>query len=138
MNKPRFSIPVRTYYEDTDAGGVVYHANYLRFMERARTEWLRNIGYDLNAVAHEINLMFVLSAVKINYHKPARLNDLLDVSAELIRMGRASLDIVHKVTRETELLCDATVTLVTVAADSFKPKAMPTTMKEELSSWMSQ
>jgi acyl-CoA thioester hydrolase len=129
LNKPRFSIPVRIYYEDTDAGGVVYHANYLRFMERARTEWLREIGYDLDVMTREVNLVFVVRAVTINYHKPARLNDQLNVSAELTRMGRASLDIVHQVTRENELLCDATVTLVTVKA---------ATMKEELSSWMSQ
>ena len=107
-------------------------------MERARTEWLREIGYDLDVMTREVNLVFVVRAVTINYHKPARLNDQLNVSAELTRMGRASLDIVHQVTRENELLCDATVTLVTVKADSFKPKPMSSTMKEELSSWMSQ
>lgn len=107
-------------------------------MERARTEWLRELGYDLDVMAREANLIFVARTVNIKYHKPARLNDLLDVSAELARMGRASLDIVHKVTRDNELLCDATVTLVTVKADNFKPKSMSSTMKEELSSWMSQ
>lgn len=136
MTDTRFTLPVRIYYEDTDAGGVVYHANYLRFMERARTEWLRNIGYDLDVVARDDNLMFVVHAIKINYHKPARLNDLLDVSAQLVRMRRATLDIEHRVCRESELLCEATVSLVTLKADSFKPCPMPTTMKEELSNWI--
>ncbi len=136
MTDTRFTLPVRIYYEDTDAGGVVYHANYLRLMERARTEWLRNIGYDLDVVARDDNLMFVVHAIKINYHKPARLNDLLDVSAQLVRMRRATLDIEHRVCLNSELLCEATVSLVTVKADSFKPCPMPTTMKEELSNWI--
>ena len=136
MTDTRFTLPVRIYYEDTDAGGVVYHANYLRLMERARTEWLRNIGYDLDVVARDDKLMFVVHAIKINYHKPARLNDLLDVSAQLVRMRRATLDIEHRVCLNSELLCEATVSLVTVKADSFKPCPMPTTMKEELSNWI--
>ena len=136
MTDTRFTLPVRIYYEDTDAGGVVYHANYLRLMERARTEWLRNIGYDLDLVARDDKLMFVVHAIKINYHKPARLNDLLDVSAQLVRMRRATLDIEHRVCLNSELLCEATVSLVTVKADSFKPCPMPTTMKEELSNWI--
>ena len=136
MTDTRFTLPVRIYYEDTDAGGVVYHANYLRLMERARTEWLRNMGYDLDVVACDDNLMFVVHAIKINYHKPARLNDLLDVSAQLVRMRRATLDIEHRVCLNSELLCEATVSLVTVKADSFKPCPMPTTMKEELSNWI--
>ena len=136
MNEPRFTIPVRIYYEDTDAGGVVYHANYLRFMERARTEWLRGIGYDLDTTANEDNLLFVVHSMNINYHKPARLNDLLNVSAELSQVRHASLEISQSVTRDTENLCDARVSLVTVRADDFRPTPMPKTMKQELSSWM--
>ena len=136
ISEKPFRMPLRVYYEDTDAGGVVYYANYLAFMERARTEWLRNIGYDLDVVARDDNLMFVVHAIKINYHKPASLNDLLDVSAQLVCMRRATLDIEHRVCLNSELLCEATVSLVTVKADSFKPCPMPTPMKEELSNWM--
>lgn len=136
MNEPRFTYPVRIYYEDTDAGGVVYHANYLRLMERARTEWLRNHGYELDDLAQNDKLLFVVGSIHIDYKKPARLNDLLDVSAELARMGRASMEVSQQVLRDHEPLCAATVRLVTVHADTFKPKPIPTTMKQELASWM--
>ena len=136
MNDSSFTYPVRIYYEDTDAGGVVYHANYLKYMERARTEWLRQMGYDLVAMSRDDNLVFVVAAAQLEFKRPARLNDLLQVSARPLRMGRASLDVLQDVRRDGELLCNATITLVTVRADSFKPGPMPSTMKEELASWM--
>lgn len=136
MTDTRFTLPVRIYYEDTDAGGVVYHANYLRYMERARTEWLRNIGYDLENIAQADNLLFVVAGMNIRYHRPARLSELINVSAQLTKMGRASLDIEHQINRDGELLCEAAVSLVTVRGDDFRPSPMPTPMKEELSNWM--
>lgn len=136
MKESSFTIPVRIYYEDTDAGGVVYHANYLKFMERARTEWLRHLNYDLAVLAERDKLLFVVAGARIEYKKPARLNDELKVSAQPIRLGRASLDVLQQVSRDDDLLSSATITLVTVRADDFKPRPIPITMKEELASWM--
>jgi len=136
LNKPSFKFPVRIYYEDTDAGGVVYHANYLKYMERARTEWLRHMGYDLVELAREDNLMFVVAGVRLDFRRPARLNDLLQVTAVPSRLGHASLDVAQQVTRDEELLCSGTISLVTVRADDFRPGPMPSTMKQELAAWM--
>ena len=128
MSKPAFAFPVRIYYEDTDAGGVVYHANYLRFMERARTEWLRINGYELNRLEREYGFLFAVRSANIDYIKPARLNDLLNIQVSIVRTGKASLDIDHEIYRDEELLCRARIKLAGIAVDSFRPKALPFTL----------
>ena len=119
------NIPVRVYYQDTDAGGVVYHAQYLSFMERARTELLNEAGIDLAHFAERHRLLFMVHRIVIDYRAPARLNDLLSVGAEVVKMGRASLVFRHRVERGAELLVEADVTLALVDQDRMRPARMP-------------
>jgi acyl-CoA thioester hydrolase len=128
----RFSIPVRVYYQDTDAGGVVYHAQYLSFMERARSELLNHAGIDLVRFTGESRILFLVFRITIQYHQPARLNDLLTVSAEVVKMGRASLVFRQRVERGAELLTDADVTLALVDRDRMKPARMPEEIEQAL------
>ena len=120
------------YYQDTDAGGVVFHAQYLAFMERARTELLNDIGLDLARFADEARVLFLVYEIKARYHAPARLNDMLAVSADVVKMGRASLVFRHRVERGSELLVEAEVTLALVDRDRMKPVRMPETLAEKL------
>lgn len=128
MNSAAFVFPVRIYYEDTDAGGVVYHANYLRFMERARTEWLRDHGYEINKLEQDFGFLFAVRSVSIDYLKPAYLNDLLSIQVSIARTGRVSLDIDQEVYRDKVLLCRARIKLAGVAVDTFRPMALPFTL----------
>lgn len=118
---------VRVYYEDTDAGGVVYYANYLRFLERARTEWLRSLGFEQDEMIARDGLLFAVRAVQIDYLKPARFNELLQVSAHVLHSGKASLSIAQSVRRPADglTLCTATVKLACLDATSLRPKPMP-------------
>ncbi len=125
LSNPTFVFPIRIYYEDTDAGGVVYHANYLRYMERARTEWLREIGYELIKLEQELGFVFAVRSVNIDFLKPAFLNDLLQVHVAVARKGKVSLDIRHEIYRENVLVCHAGVKLAGLAARSFRPQAIP-------------
>jgi len=118
-------IPVRVYYQDTDAGGVVYHAQYFSFMERARTEMLNQAGVDLARMADQLRLLFFVFEISARYHQPARLNDMLSVSAEVVKMRRASLVFRHRVERGDSLLVEAEVTLALVDRDRMKPARMP-------------
>ena len=118
-------IPVRVYYQDTDAGGVVFHAQYFAFMERARTEMLNARGIDLAHVADQQRTLFLVHEIVAKYHLPARLNDMLSVSAEVVRMGRASLVFRHRVERGAELLVEADVTVALVDRDRMRPTRMP-------------
>ena len=120
-----FTIPVRVYYQDTDAGGVVFHAQYLAFMERARTELLNEAGIDLARIADEQRVLFLVFKLAVTYHRPARLNDLLSVSAEVAKIGRASLVFRQRVERGGELLVEADVTLALVDRDQLTPTRMP-------------
>jgi tol-pal system-associated acyl-CoA thioesterase len=130
--KGEFRIPVRVYYQDTDAGGVVFHAQYLAFMERARTELLIATGIDLARIAEERRVLFVVYALSARYHQPARLNDLLTVSAEVVKMGRASVVFRHRVERGGELLVEADVTLALVDRDRMWPARMPRELEQAL------
>ena len=130
--KRRFSIPVRVYYQDTDAGGVVYHAQYLSFMERARSELLNHAGIDLGRLTGEQRILFLVFQISIKYHQAARLNDLLTVSAEVVKMGRASLVFRQRVERGAELLTEADVTLALVDRDRMKPARMPEQIEQAL------
>jgi acyl-CoA thioester hydrolase len=125
-------IPVRVYYQDTDAGGVVFHAQYLAFMERARSELLNEAGIDLARFAERHRLLFMVHSIVVNYHLPARLNELLSVSAEVVKMGRASLVFRQRVERSSELLVEADVTLALVDRDRMRPARMPTELKQAL------
>jgi len=120
-----FRFTVRVYYEDTDAGGVVYYANYLKFMERARTEWLESLGFPLAAFEQAHGVVFVVHRVAIDFLRPARLNDALDVTVEVLDRGAARLDLRQAVRRGDELLTDARVTLACVDAQALRPRRIP-------------
>lgn len=125
-----FSWPVRVYIEDTDAGGVVFYANYLKFMERARTEHLRALGFELNDWQDRERRLFVVRSLEVQYHKPALFNDELTVHATIQNVKRASLMCHQPLYRGDELLVDASVQLACIDADSFSPVAIPATMQE--------
>ena len=120
-----FRFPVRVYYEDTDAAGVVYYANYLKFMERARTEWLSSLGFDLAAVEREHGIVFVVHRVEIDFRKPAQLSDRLDVTLTLQELGRARLVADQAVKRGTETLTQARVTLACLGPSNWRPARIP-------------
>ena len=128
-----FSWPVRVYWEDTDAGGVVYYANYLRFMERARSEWLRAHGFEQDVLRDEAGVAFVVRRVEIDYLSPARFNEELDVSVSLHEAGRASLSVRQELTRGSRCLAMAVVTLACVDAALFKPVKIPAPILQALS-----
>ena len=125
-------IPVRVYYQDTDAGGVVFHAQYLAFMERARSELLNANGIDLARFVERHGVLFVVHQIQVKYHLPARLNDLLSVSAEVVKMGRASLVFRQLVERGAELLVEADVSLALVDRNRMKPARMPEELAKAL------
>jgi len=124
---------VRVYYEDTDSAGIVYHASYLRFMERARTEWLRSLGFELPVLRIEHGVLFTVSRLRIDYLRPAHFNDMLDVSLGLARFGGASILLDQKVWRAPrELLCRAEVRIACVDATSLRPRPIPQAVFTEL------
>ncbi|RMD78490.1 MAG: tol-pal system-associated acyl-CoA thioesterase [Gammaproteobacteria bacterium] len=129
-----FRWPVRVYYEDTDSGGVVYYANYLRFLERARTEWLRALGLEQRALAAEQGVLFAVRRVAVDFLRPARLDDRLEVTAELTRRGRASLELAQEVLRPPEEapLCRAQVQVACLDAGSLRPRPLPAALLERL------
>ena len=127
-----FVWPVRVYWEDTDAGGVVYYANYLKFMERARSEWLRSQGFEQDVLRNEAGIVFVVRRVMIDYLAPARFNDALDVSVSLHEAGRASLVVRQELMRGSDRLAKAEVTLACVDAALFKPVRIPETLLQAL------
>lgn len=128
-----FSWPTRVYWEDTDAGGVVYHAQYLAFLERARTEWLRARGYGQEQMRDGHDLVFAVRAMRIDFRLPARLDDLLQVTVALSECRKASLVIAQQVVREDgTLLVDAEVRVAALRASSFKPVAIPEAVHAEL------
>ena len=125
-----FAHRCRVYYEDTDAGGVVYYVNYLKFMERARTERLRALGFSQSALAQE-NLLFVVHSSEARYHAPARLDDELRVTVQVLDLNRASLRFLQQVWREKDatLLCEGQFLVACVRADTFKPRAIPPALR---------
>jgi len=113
------------YWEDTDAGGVVYHAQYAAFLERARSEWLRTLGYSQTRISADFGVVFVVRALRMEFLKPARLDDALAVALEVTRHRRASVLLAQTITRNGELLLTAEVKLAVLDADSFTPRALP-------------
>ena len=131
---PVFSWPTRVYWEDTDAGGVVYHAQYLAFLERARTEWLRARGKGQELLRAEHDLVFAVRAMRIDFRNPARLDDALQVTVALRECRRASLVIAQSIRRGDALLLDAEVRVAALSAATFRPKPIPQSLYDELDS----
>ena len=132
-----FVHPIRIYWEDTDAGGIVFYANYLKFFERARTEWLRHLGLEQQHLRETTGGMFVVTHTSLRYLLPARLDDVVHVSAQLQDKGRASLSLEQQATRhdgpEASLLCEGSIRIGWVQAHSLKPERVPTSILELLS-----
>ena len=128
----KYSLPIRVYIEDTDAGGIVYYANYLKFMERARTECLRACGIELDVWQHQHRRLFVVRHVSVDFKQPARFNEQLQVSANIMTINPASIELEQVVTRDDKLLCNAKVGLACVDADTLRPTRIPVTIKEAL------
>lgn len=127
-----FCWPVRVYYEDTDSGGVVYYANYLKFLERARTEWFRNLSFSQNQLLQQQGIAFMVRSVNMTYHSPARLDELLCVNTWLARQRRVSLTFTQQIMREQQLLCDAEIEVACVDTQRLKPIQVPTELIAEL------
>jgi acyl-CoA thioester hydrolase len=127
-----FNWPVRVYFEDTDAGGVVYHANYLRFMERARTEWLRALGFEQDELRTRFALQFVVIAAHIEYRRAARFNARLMVSVIVKDAGRASLTFAQQIREADALICEAEIRAACVDTGNFKPRPLPQEIVAEL------
>ena len=138
---PIFRLPIRIYWEDTDAGGIVFYANYLKFFERARTEWLRSRGVGQQQLRELTGGMFVVSDAQLRYHRPARLDDELIVTAQLQETGRASLTIGQQALLKPEqmtdsrpvLLCEGTIRIGWVDAATMRPARLPGFLLEQLS-----
>jgi acyl-CoA thioester hydrolase len=120
-----FLWTVRVYYEDTDAAGVVYYANYLKYMERARTEWLRASGFDQDELAEREGVIFVVRSAAIDYLAPGRFNDELQVTVELIKVGAGQIDLVQRVLRGDALLAKAAVKVACLARKTMRPTRLP-------------
>lgn len=136
-----FYWPVRIYYEDTDSGGVVYYANYLKFMERARSEWLRNLGFDQNVLNRDDGIVFAVRSASIEYLRPARLDDFLRIGVDVRQCRGAALRFVQPVLRaaagadgtgDGDLLCTAEVEVACVDARSLRPRRIPAALKSEI------
>lgn len=130
MNKP-FVWPVRVYYEDTDAGSVVFYANYLKYMERARTELLRAKGFEQDDMMANEGIIFAVRSLQIDYLKPARFNQLLQVSAEIKNIKKASLEFLQKITHDNNLLVTSEVRIACLDVITMKPKAIPQNLLEQ-------
>jgi acyl-CoA thioester hydrolase len=132
MTPQVFEHPVRVYWEDTDAGGIVFYANYLKFFERARTEWLRALGIGQQTLREETGGMFVVSETHIKYLQSAKLDDLLRITAQLQTSGRASLTITQRAWRDDQLLCEGTIRIGWVHVQDLKPARIPSSVLERL------
>ena len=121
----RFSATMRVYWEDTDAAGIVFYANYLKFFERARTEWLRSVGFGQEALRTDAKIAFVVSETRLRYRRPARLDDVIDVSVDVVHFGQASLEIAQEARRAGELLAEGTIRIGCVELGTFRPCRIP-------------
>jgi len=127
-----YSFPVRVYFENTDAGGVVYHAEYLKFFERARTEWLRHLGFDHQTLARTHRVVFVVTALAADFAKAARLDDTLAVSVHLESLGKVRCVFAQEIRRDDEVLVRAKVTVACVQVESFKPAEIPDPLRRKM------
>ena len=126
-----FNIPIRVYIEDTDAGGIVYYVNYLKYMERCRTEFLRALGYDKPAILDDGKLLVVHKA-EVSYLRPARLDDQLQVTAAIAKMARTNVVFEQKIYAGNELLCEGLIRIACVVSGVMRPAAMPDAMREKI------
>lgn len=124
----------RVYYEDTDAGGVVYHASYLKYLERARTEWLRQLGYSQARLMEEESLVFTVVSMELHFLKPARLDDLLSIHSRVSLDGGASVRFEQEILRDGERLLNAQVRVASLDAASFRPRRLPAALRGALQS----
>jgi len=131
-----FSWPVRVYYEDTDSGGVVYYVNYLKFMERARTEWLRAAGFEQDELIASEDVIFAVRHIDVDYIKPAHFNDALTVNVRVSEFGRASITLDQEIIKQNEpgVLCKGSIQIASLRASSFKPCAIPPAIREKMQS----
>ena len=127
-----YSFPVRVYFENTDAGGVVYHGEYLKFLERARTEWLRHLGFDHQALARNHRMVFVVTAMAIDFLKAARLDDTVAVSVRLESLGKVRCVFAQEVRRDDEVLVKAKITVACVTGENFKPVEIPEDLRRKM------
>ena len=128
-----FALPVRVYIEDTDAGGIVYYVNYLKFMERSRTEFLRSLGYDKPAILDE-GLLLVVHSAQVIYRRPARLDDQLEVTTEVVKIARTYVEFQQNVLRGNELMCEGLIRIACVSGETMKPNPIPIAMFERIKS----
>lgn len=131
-----FVWPVRVYYEDADAAGIVYYANYLKFMERARTEWLRSFGFEQDVLDRDEKIIFAVRSVVVDYHLPAVFNDALEVTAGIKQFGKVSIDFQQKVIRNSggreELLASGLIRIACLDSETLRPKQIPSPLAEVL------
>lgn len=132
MNKAAFSWPIRVYWEDTDAGGIVFYANYLKFFERARTEWLRSLSIEQRHLKETTGGMFVVAETSVHYLRPARLDDELIVTARMQQCGRASMTIHQQILLKNALICEGKIRIGWVDVASLQPHRIPLTIIEIL------
>lgn len=125
--------PVRVYYEDTDAGGVVYHSNYLKYMERARTEWLRSAGFSQPVLANDLAAVFVVANMSIDFKAPARFDDQLNIQSRILESTGTRFQFEQNIIGDDVLICSAIVNVVCVDSVTFKPKRIPEQIKAKLS-----
>lgn len=127
-----FNWPVRVYYENTDAGGVVYHSEYLKFFERTRTEWLRHLGFEQAEMRAQLGVIFVIRRADVHFLKPALFDDALQISARVVKIGRSVLGFEQEIRRDAETLVTAHITVVCVDAAAFKPVSLPAQLRNQI------
>lgn len=136
MQFNHFSIQVRVYYEDTDVGGVVYYANYLKFMERTRTEWLRHLGFNQFDLSRDQGVVFAVRRAEVDYLKPTRLDDQLDCRLWVERSAPASMVFRQEILRGDEVLCRGVVKIACLDAAGFSPRQVPESVSLAVATWM--
>ena len=127
-----FKWSVRIYFEDTDSGGVVYHSNYLKFMERARTEWLRSLNLNQADLKKKDKIMFVVAKVYIDYKKAAQFNDALDIETSVDNIGASKVDLTQNIMKNSELYTSAKISIACIHSETFKPQRIPKLIKQHM------
>lgn len=125
-----FAHPLRIYWEDTDAGGVVFYANYLKFFERARTEWLRSLGFEQEKLRAETGAIFIVSQTSVRYLRPARLDDLLTITVDIQHAGQASMTVAQVAWRGDERIAEGEIRIGCVDAQNFRPRRIPDALQQ--------
>ncbi len=132
-----YSHNIRIYYEDTDAGGIVYYANYLKFAERARTEWLRSLGFNQQIMREELGIGFVVKQCNADYHAPALLDDVITINTSIIEQRKAGFTMQQRIMKNDLLLCEIIVVIICVN-DVMKPTRIPSNITEKIVAWQHQ